>query len=78
MFRSVCSCVVRRFVVSALFMLPVAAHAQEATINGTVTDSTGAVLPGVSITAIHEASGNTFEAVTNERGVFRIVARAGV
>ena len=66
------------FVVSVLVALPVAAYAQEATINGTITDSTGAVLPGVSVVAVHEASGNTFEGVTNERGMFRIAVRAGV
>jgi hypothetical protein len=79
MFRFASWRVVRRlFFVSAMLALPVAAYSQEATINGTITDSTGAVLPGVSIVAVHEASGNTFEAVTDERGVFRIAARAGV
>ncbi len=34
-----------------LLAVPVVAHGQEATIIGTVTDATGAVLPGVSITA---------------------------
>jgi len=79
MFRFVGWCVVRRFfIVCAMLVLPVAGYAQEATINGTVTDSTGAVLPGVTITAVHEASGNTFEAVTGDRGTFRVAARAGV
>jgi hypothetical protein len=55
-----------------------AAFAQEATLTGTITDSTGGVLPGVTVTALHEASGNTFVAVTDERGVFRIPARTGV
>src|SRR5258705_10556152 len=78
MFRFVSWCVVRRFfIVCAMLVLPVAGYAQEATINGTVIDSTGAVLPGVTITAVHEASGNTFEAVTGDRGTFRMPARAG-
>ena len=68
----------RLFFVSVMLALPVAVFAQEATINGTITDSTGAVLPGVSVVAVHAASGNTFEAVTNERGAFRIAVRAGV
>ena len=38
---------------------------------GTVTDSTGAVLPGVTITAVNTATGNTFVDVTDERGVYR-------
>ena len=65
------------FMVIALLALPVAAHAQEATITGTVTDTTGGVLPGVTVTALHEASGISFEAVTDERGVFRMPARIG-
>ena len=58
-------------------VLPVAASAQEATFTGTVTDSTGAVLPGVTITAVHGASGNTFVSVTDERGDFRLPVRVG-
>src|SRR2546422_3174961 len=69
---------VRVILASIVLTLPMTAHAQEAVINGTVTDSTGAVLPGVTVTALHEASGNTFLAVTDERGIFRVAARAGV
>ena len=61
-----------------ILTLPVAVYAQEATFAGTVTDSTGAVLPGVTITAVHEASGNTFTSVTDERGEFRLPVRVGV
>ena len=60
-----------------ILVLPVAAFAQEATFTGTITDSTGAVLPGVTITAVHAASGNTFTTVTDERGEFRIPVRVG-
>jgi DNA-binding NtrC family response regulator len=35
------------------------------------------VLPGVTVTAVHEATGNTFLAVSNEQGAFRIPARVG-
>ena len=70
--------VVRWFiVVAALLALPAAGYAQEAAITGTVTDSTGGVLPGVTVTAVHEATGNTFARVTDERGIFRIPARIG-
>jgi hypothetical protein len=61
----------------ALIALPTSAFAQEATLTGTVTDSTGAVLPGVTVTALHEATGNRFVAVTDERGIYRISARVG-
>jgi len=68
----------RRLVgIIAILVLPVFAYAQEATLSGTVTDTTGGVLPGVTVTAVHEASGNTFEGVTDERGVFQIPLRTG-
>ena len=44
----------RALLVAVLLMLPVAAFAQEATVAGTVTDSTGGVLPGVTIKAVHD------------------------
>ena len=73
------SAVRRLLTVSAIVaLLPVIAHAQEAVLSGTVTDSTGGVLPGVTVTALHEASGNTFVTVTDERGTYRLPARAGV
>ncbi len=62
----------------AFLALPAVASAQEATISGTVTDATGGVLPGVTVTAVHEASGNVFVSVTNERGFFRIPLRTGL
>jgi hypothetical protein len=61
----------------AVCLLPAAGFAQEATLAGAVTDSTGGVLPGVTVTAIHEASGNTFVIVTDERGAFRVPVRTG-
>ena len=67
----------RMFVVTLLLATaPAIAFAQEAVLSGTVTDLTGAVLPGVAITAVHQATGNKFSAVTDERGVYRIAARA--
>ena len=44
---------------SLLLLLPSYAFAQDATLTGTITDATGGVLPGVTITATHEATGNT-------------------
>lgn len=73
------SSALRLFILAcAILALPVMAHAQEAVLTGTVTDSTGAVLPGTTVTATHEASGNTFQAVTDERGAYRIPVRVGV
>jgi hypothetical protein len=58
--------------------LPAAVFAQEATISGTVKDSTSGVLPGVAVRAVHEATGTQFEGFTDERGNFRIPVRIGV
>jgi hypothetical protein len=64
-------------IAAVLALLPTLARAQEATIIGTVTDSTGGVLPGVTVRAIHEATGNAVETVTDERGNYRIPPRTG-
>ena len=53
-------------VAGAVLALPLAAYAQDATLNGTVRDNTGGVLPGVTVTATHEAAGTTFVGVTDE------------
>src|SRR2546429_1740554 len=64
-------------VVGVFLVLPSLASAQEAVLTGTVTDSTNAVVPGVVIKAVHEASGNTFDTVTDQRGGYRIPVRIG-
>src|ERR1043166_3925960 len=68
------SAVLKRAVlaVGPLLVGTVSAFAQQATIAGTVTDSSGGVLPGVTITIVHEETGNTFEAVTDAQGQFPI------
>ena len=68
---------VTRLLACALAVLPAMAYAQEAVLTGTVTDSTGAVLPGVTVTALNEATGNSFLGVTDGTGVYRIPARVG-
>src|SRR5262245_38693454 len=60
-----------------ILMLPVTGSAQDATLSGTVTDSSSAVIPGVTVTAVHSESGNKFGAVTDERGNFRMAVRVG-
>jgi hypothetical protein len=67
----------RLLLLGAILALPVMAYAQEAVLTGTVTDSTRAVLPGVTVTAVHEATGNRFVGITDERGIYRISARVG-
>src|SRR5262245_26036923 len=65
------------FVGVVVLLLPILAFAQEAALSGVVTDSTGAVLPGVTVTAVNQASGNTFTAVTDGRGAYQIPIRVG-
>jgi hypothetical protein len=65
--------------IGVVMALPVVGFAQQqAAVSGTVIDATGGVLPGVTVVAMHEASGNTYQAVTDERGAYRIPVRTGV
>jgi carboxypeptidase family protein len=61
----------------ASVLIPAIASAQDATMTGAIADSLGGTLPGVTVTAVHQASGNSFVAVTDEHGAFRLPARAG-
>ena len=63
----------------ALIIAPSMLLAQEISLSGTMTDTTGAVLPGATVTATHVESGNTFVAVTDGAGEYRIgTMRPGV
>src|SRR5215813_1787752 len=68
----------RALLIPVMVALPLTAFAQEATVSGTITDATGGTLPGVMVTATNDATGNTFTAVTDQRGEFRIPLRVGV
>ena len=68
---------VRSLVMSAVVLSPGFAYAQEAVLSGTVTDATAAVLPGVVVRAQNDANGNSFEAVTDQAGAYRIALRIG-
>jgi len=65
------------FLTLGVLAWPSVSAAQEATLTGTIADATGGVLPGVTVTAVNEATGNTLEAVTDGRGVFRMATRIG-
>lgn len=49
-------------------------QADRATITGTVTDPSGAVIPGVHVVAIETDTRLNFTATTNEAGIYRISA----
>ncbi len=58
----------------AVFLLiSPAVHAQtgQGQIVGTVTDSTGAVIPAVKIVAVNRATGFNYSSQTNEQGIYR-------
>jgi hypothetical protein len=63
---------------AAAFLMSRPAFAQEATLSGTISDQTASVLPGATVTALHQASGNVFVAVTDDRGFYRLPLRTGV
>jgi len=69
-------------VVSTFLFVPLLAHAQDtsvtAFISGRIVDATGGVLPGVTVRAVHDATGNAFETVTDGLGAYRIAVRTGV
>jgi hypothetical protein len=57
----------------ALCLLSVPAFAQVATITGTITDETRAVLPGATVAAVNLATGGQTLGVADERGEFRLL-----
>jgi hypothetical protein len=67
-------CIVAPVVLCASLLVTAPAWAQLATaeLNGRVTDSSGAVLPGVTVTATQTATGLVRTAVTDESGSYLI------
>ena len=65
--RLLCCCI-------AVFALssftPAFAQETTATATGTVTDSSGGVLPGVTVSFKHVATGRLFESITNTEGSY--------
>ena len=44
------------------------------TLSGTVQDSSGALIPGVDITAINDGTGVETQSITNDAGVYNFAA----
>src|SRR6185295_4968261 len=53
---------------------PAFSQSTYATVSGTVSDSTGAVLPGVSLTATNNATGVVATVITNEAGAYNFAS----
>src|SRR5881392_2682158 len=62
--------------IASLFLTVPAARGQvtTATLYGVVQDTSGAILPGVSVTVTHQGTNLTREAVADERGEFALPA----
>ncbi|MCA1586124.1 MAG: carboxypeptidase regulatory-like domain-containing protein [Acidobacteria bacterium] len=58
----------------AVLIVPAVASAQTAEVRGLVIDSSGAVLPGVTVTIRHESTGVERTIVTDDQGAFRAPA----
>src|SRR5205814_2975848 len=50
------------------------AQTSNATLGGTVSDATGALIPGVTITATNTATGSVNTALTNEAGAYQFAS----
>ncbi|GAB4242574.1 MAG: hypothetical protein Kow00109_18300 [Acidobacteriota bacterium] len=58
--------------VVGVMSVPAPAQVRGGGLTGRVTDPTGAVLPGVTVTVRHQATNAVRTAVTNDEGIFRI------
>ena len=72
----------KKFLVAATMLLACAilslnafAQSTNATLGGTVTDSSKALIPGVTITATNTQTGIVNSAVTNESGTYQVLVR---
>ena len=63
---------------SLVVLVPVLAFAQDATLIGSVVDSTKAALPGATITATMIDTGRSSTTVTDERGEYRLRGLADI
>jgi hypothetical protein len=57
-----------------LFTLPAAAQSGQATLSGTITDPTGAIIPGAKATLIDESSKTPRTSIADKNGVIHFIA----
>src|SRR5262245_27244276 len=48
------------------------AQSSHGMLTGSVTDSSGAVVAGVTVSALHQETGFAYSAVTNSEGLYRV------
>jgi hypothetical protein len=65
------NCLRAAFIVCVLLGNTAIAQVINATLSGTVSDSSGALIPGVEIKAMHTGTGVVTTGVTNESGTYR-------
>lgn len=56
-----------------LFSSTLRAQVDRGTITGTITDATGAVIPGVQVFATNPATGQVYKTVTNSVGIYNLL-----
>lgn len=74
--RSVLSAARMLLLMLGVAMLPGIVRAQTASINGTVTDPSGAVVPGAKVTVVNEATNATRDTQTANTGTYNISSLA--
>src|SRR5439155_9306803 len=62
------------FIASLFLAVPARGQVTTATLYGVVQDTSGAILPGVSVTVTHQGTNLTRETVTDGRGEFALPA----
>ena len=60
------------FLIFLLFTVPLAAQVDHASLNGTVTDASGAVIAGAKVEAVSSATGFRRQTVTSAAGTYEI------
>ena len=68
-------CVVFGLFVSLVVSAEAFSQSTYATVSGTVADSSGAVLPGVTVTATNNATGVVTTVISNEAGAYNVAKR---
>ena len=59
---------------SLLTAFPAMAQIGTSTMTGRVTDATGAVVPGATVTVVQPSTNFTFNTTTNEDGLYRVLS----